>query len=156
VPLPGPSVRGVPDSRQRCLTGITVARVKATPEVFARALAPVLADLDRQHPGVLRLTVEPEGSEVHAWLVNGEGWGTGLLLGDGWDTDADAVVELADKVQEAAIEALWLHTGNSTWPSCPEHPDGAPLGPVRHEGEAFWFCPYDRRAIAKIGALGIL
>ena len=99
--------------------------------------------------------MEPEGSELHAWLWNGEGWGTGLVVGDGWDSEADAVVELTDKVQEAAIEAVWLRTGNSTWPPCPEHPDGTPLEPALHEGAAFWFCPNDHRAIAKIGTLGV-
>jgi hypothetical protein len=129
--------------------------VKATREAFVAAVSPVLADLDRQHPGVLRLELEPASSELQAWLWDPEGSGTGVYLGDGWDSEVDAVLELADKVQEAAIEAVWSATGRSNWPPCPEHPDAAPLEPGIHGSAAFWFCPHDNRAISAIGRLGL-
>ena len=127
--------------------------VKAKREEFERAIVPVLADLERQHPGALRLELTPEESDLQAWLWDADGSGTGLFLGDGWESGIDAIVELADKVQEAAIEAVWGITGSSNWPACPEHPDGAPLSPGRHRGAAFWWCPRDRRAVAEIGSL---
>jgi hypothetical protein len=129
--------------------------VKATREAFERAIAPVLADLERHHPGVLRLALEPEDSELQAWLWEPDGSGTGVYFGDGWDDEAEAIVELTDKVQEAAIEAVWASTGNGNWPVCPEHRDGAPLGPAVHRGAAHWFCSHDNRAIAEVGSLGL-
>ena len=122
---------------------------------FEAAISPVMADLERQHPGLLRLAIEPEESELQAWLWESDGSGTGVYLGDGWDSPVDAVVELADKLQEAAIEAVWSATGGSNWPTCPEHPDGAPMGPGRYAGLAFWFCPGDGRAVCEIGRLGL-
>lgn len=130
--------------------------MKATSEVFERTIAPVLADLERQHPGAIRLELTPAESDLQGWLWDADGSGTGIYLGDGWDSETDAVVELADKVQEAAIEAVWGLTGRSTWPACPEHPDGAPMSPARHAGAAFWWCPQDGRAVAEIGSLPAL
>ena len=129
--------------------------MKATRAAFEAAIAPVLADLERQHPGVLRLAIEPEESALQGWLWDQDGSGTGVYLGDGWDSPVDASVELADKVQEAAIEAVWSATGRGTWPVCSEHPDGAPMGPGRHAGLAFWFCSEDGRAVSEIGCLGV-
>jgi hypothetical protein len=63
-------------------------------------------------------------------------------------------VELADKVQETAIEAVWGQTGKGGWPTCLEHPEGEPLGPALVEGRAAWVCRVDGRVVALIGSLG--
>ena len=68
----------------------SLAGVKATRDAFEAAIAPVLADLDRQHPGLFRLAIEPEDSDLQAWLWEGDGSGTGVYLDDGWDSDVDA------------------------------------------------------------------
>jgi hypothetical protein len=74
-------------------------------------------------------------------------------MGDGWWSEAEAVVEIADNVQEFAIEAVWGFTGCGGWPPCPEHADERPLVAGLHNGRASWFCPVDDRVIAPIGSL---
>lgn len=119
--------------------------MKATRTLFEAALRPVLDDLEREHPGLLRVEREPQESDLQAMLWEADGSGTGIYLGDGWASEAEAVAELADQVQEAAIEALWSATGKGAWPACAEHPNGPPLFPGLHDGRASWFLP-DRRS----------
>jgi hypothetical protein len=90
---------------------------------------------------------------MQALVVDQDGAGTGIYLGDGWSSTAEAVAEVADQVQEAALEAVWGFTGRGCWPACPDHPDGRPLGPGLHERSAAWICPTDGRVIAQIGFL---
>lgn len=75
--------------------------MKATREVFSKAAGPVMADVERQYPGLVHIVLEPDASEYEARLVARDGSGTGLYLGDGWDADVNAVLTLAELVQEA-------------------------------------------------------
>ncbi len=127
--------------------------VKASWEAFEAALQPVLSDLDRVYPGVFRVERQDDGSDLQAILWERDGSGSGVFMGDGWGSEVDAVVEIADKVQEFAIEAVWTLTGRGCWPPCPEHPDGRPLVPGVHDGRASWSCPVDDRVVAGIGDL---
>lgn len=127
--------------------------VKATWEAFEAALQPVLSDLDRAYPGVFRVERQDDGSDLQAILWEQDGSGSGVFMGDGCWPEVVAVVEIADKVQEFAIEAVWTLTGRGSWPTCLEHPDGRPLAAGVHESRASWFCPTDGRVIAPIGAL---
>ncbi len=111
--------------------------------MFEAALRPVFDDLERAFPGLLRAERLPDDSELQILLLEPDGSGTGLYLGDGWLSDADAIVEVTGKVQEVALEAVWSRTGNGSWPNCPEHPDGSPLEIGLHDGRAFWFCSAD-------------
>ena len=124
---------------------------------FEAALAPILRDLHREHPDLLRVRPEVDDPDLSAWVIDqeGDGTGTGILLQEGWTLPAAAVCELADTVQEAAQEAVWAKTGSGTWPGCPRHPNGHPLEPGLHLMTAVWICYPDNVIIAEIGALGI-
>ena len=128
------------------------AAVYASRQRFQDAIAPVLADLERQHPGLMRVEMGGGGEDPQAMLWDSDGSGTGVWLSDSFDR-VDAVVYLADCVQEAAIEAVWGVTGRGVWPQCPEHPDAAPLAPVRFTQSPWWCCPTDGRMVAPIGEL---
>jgi hypothetical protein len=73
------------------------------------------------------------------------------------DVSFDAcVVEIADRVQDWAVEALW-HAGlPATWPECPTHPDSHPLVPQILDGRAVWRCARTDRVVSPIGRLGRL
>ena len=130
--------------------------MKAAWRFFESAIKPVLDDLERVYPGLLSVEREPPDSEMQAVLRDHQdGSGTGIWLGDGWSSAEDAVAEVSEKVQEAALEAVWHLTGVGIWPACPEHPVGRPLAAGLHRGRATWFCPTDGRALAAIGSLGI-
>ncbi|MGH3117926.1 MAG: hypothetical protein ACRDWY_07370 [Actinomycetes bacterium] len=121
--------------------------MKVSQVAFRAAIAPVLADLDHDRPGLLRVDETPLDDDCHAWLRDGSGFGTGVYLSDALSPD-EAVAEVADVVQEAAIEAL-----HGAWPSCPRHPDSHPLTAAMSRGEASWLCGRDGSFIAKIGQL---
>jgi hypothetical protein len=124
-------------------------------EVFDQAIAPVMADIERQHPGLLRVVPEPESSELDAWLFESDGGGTGLCLdNDGSGHTAD-VLSMTAQVQEVAIEAVWGMTGHAAWPECPTHPDRSPLDVNAHGDRVYWFCPHDGHVVSEVGRLGL-
>lgn len=107
----------------------------------------MLADLDLDHdrPGLLRVDDRLLDCDCHAWLRGSSGFGTGVYLSDTLSPD-EVMAEVADVVQEAAIEA-----GHGAWPSCPRHPDSHPLTAAMSRGEASWFCAREGSVTAKIG-----
>jgi hypothetical protein len=125
--------------------------VKATWAALRAAAAPVLADLERSHPGCVRLERHDAVDEPEAvlWDADPDGAGTGLSLSDGHEEPWQAVLDMTDQVQEAVFEYLW-----QTWPECPDHANGHPLTPDGDAGRAVWRCPTSGRAIAEVGSLG--
>ena len=91
------------------------------------------------------MRVEWVGAEPLAWLLDTAGAGTGLYLHDA--ADEDAVAELTEQVQEAAMEALWY-----PWPQCSLHPNSHPLS-VGDEAGLSWKCPKNGSRIAALGEL---
>lgn len=118
---------------------------------FDRALAPVLQDL--QAEPVPALTIQPDTTgQAQAWLVDATGARTGLRL-ESTIEGLDAVIWVAETVQEAAIEALWAASLPAVWPNCPRHPGTHPLAPAAIAGTAKWRCPADDVAVAGLGSL---
>jgi hypothetical protein len=112
------------------------------------AIAPVLADLERTRPGCVRLerVDGEEGIVARLWDTE-TGSGTGLWLDDGVEP-LHAVLDMADCVQEVAMEVLWR-----AWPKCPQHPNGHPLELDVADDAALWACPETRVIIARVGEL---
>ena len=65
------------------------------------------------------------------------GTGSAIYLSDA-DEGASAVAELADQVQEAAVEARWGEGVSAAWPACPEHLDSHPLTAALEDDVAVW------------------
>ena len=118
---------------------------------FRAALEPVLDDLTAVHPSLIRLGDGPITWGVNVWLWDGDGSGVGLSLDHGLD-DVDAIVNVADQVQDFVVEALWAIGASATWPSCPLHPDTHPLRPARVADRAVWECPRTGDELSAIGA----
>jgi hypothetical protein len=130
--------------------------VKLSRAAFDEALAPVMADVERQHPGLLRVAPQPESSESQARLVEPSGRSMELSLGDDDpDYHADAALDLTGQVQEFACEVVWTTTGRAGWPECPGHPRGHSLDFGRHGDRVFWFCPRDGHVVSEVGSLGL-
>jgi hypothetical protein len=112
-----------------------------------QSLLPVLSDLHAT------CAVRPDIREEAVLMIYGpDGTGMGLRIeGDG--DDAWQVADLADQVQEWAVEALWLGGLPAVWPECSEHPDTHPLAPLVKGGVAVWLCPHTGTIVASIGEL---
>jgi hypothetical protein len=95
--------------------------------------------------------LEPYG-ELGVWLREADGAGTVVTVGPGGSA-VDAIVSLADEVQEWAVEALFAVGLPPVWPECPDHPDSHPLDPRRRGGVAVWQCPRSGVVVAQIGSL---
>lgn len=124
------------------------------PELTA-ALAPLLADLGR--PGGVLPEIRDEewhdlagSASAYLFAADGSGQGISVTLGQ---PPGRQVAELADGVQEWAVEALWTLGLPTNWPACPHHPHSHPLAPAETRGRAVWQCPADHREIATIGRL---
>lgn len=65
----------------------------------------------------------------------------------------ERVAYLADQVQEAEVDALWLAGRSAVWPHCPKHPNSHPLRAEVRDGIAVWVCT-DSEIMAPIGELG--
>lgn len=63
----------------------------------------------------------------------------------------ERVAELADQVQEWAVEELWGQGSN--WPQCPQHPSSHPMQATTRNGAAVWVCPADQAVAVAIGTL---
>ena len=102
-----------------------------------------------QRTSGLRPFLEERGGWV--MLLNQDGQGQGVQLrGDG---EPDELAQLADQVQEWAVEELWSRGRSTSWPECPFHPNSHPLEPAVVAGAASWRCPKTAERIAAIGAL---
>jgi hypothetical protein len=125
--------------------------MKLSQDKFSAAIEPALADLEREHPSLLRFEELPDDLEMHARLWDSTGAGTGVYLEA--DEGPMLVAEAAGHVQDAAMEALWREEMPTSWPSCPLHPDNHPLRPGQRDGSAVWLCAADDRAFGIIGSL---
>ncbi len=125
--------------------------VKRSQGEFRAAMAPVLTDLERDYPSLLRVEESPNDPDWHAHLQDSAGGGTGICLSDSLSGE-EAVVAAAGEVQEAAFEALWREGKSTTWPSCPLHPGTHPLKPGVVLAVASWRCPKTGEVVARIGS----
>ena len=125
--------------------------MKASREAFHEAVAPVLADLDRDHPSLLRVAEEPVDSRCNAFVWDSTGAGTGISVSDAHE-GPDSIAEAAGQVQEAAVEALWREGKSTSWPPCPRHPETHPLAAAVRRGAAVWVCQATGQMIAIIGS----
>jgi hypothetical protein len=123
------------------------------------ALNPILADLIAT--GGLLLDVRESDahsvwsgspSYLRAMVWAPDGSGTGIALQERLPFAAQ-VAELAEQMQEIAIEARWKCELSATWPECPSHPNSHPLEPALVSGHAVWRCPRSGETIAEIGTL---
>jgi hypothetical protein len=119
---------------------------------FRAAMALVLADVERQHPSLLRVVESPSDPDLHAMLWDSSGAGTGVYLSHAGE-GTDLVAEAAGQVQEAAFEALWCEGKSTSWPTCPRHRETHPLSPDGGHHPAVWVCPTSKAVIANIGSL---
>jgi hypothetical protein len=129
--------------------------------VLAAAFAPLLRDLETGHVPEPRIGepgppfFDPSEPGLMLYAPDGSGQGIRLL------SDAPRSVQLAnlaDQVQEWAVEALWSIGRSAVWPQCPEHPDSHPLQPqvvdeYTSAAHAVWRCPKSGHVIAPIGEL---
>lgn len=128
--------------------------MKAPPARFAAALEPVLRDLERAAPGLLRLSQEPaENPRQAIAIVIYSGVGTGLTL-DLSDPFQECV-DVTKQIQDLALDDLGFALGSGGWPRCPRHSTGMPLYPVRNFTSVMWACPADGELVAKVGDLWV-
>lgn len=92
----------------------------------------------------------PEMASCYLFAADGSGMGVRIEFGTG---QVSQVVELADQVQEWAVEALWSMGAPASWPPCPHHPARHPLEAVKRDGRALWVCPVLAVEVAEVGAL---
>ncbi|QXG76973.1 hypothetical protein KUM42_05435 [Modestobacter sp. L9-4] len=120
-----------------------------------RALRPVLADLQATSTPVPRIEDSDWSGDAHRpgamlWSPDGSGRGVATSLGR---PQAEQVVDVADQVQEGAVEELW-GSAPTNWPACPHHPTTHPLEAQLHDGAAWWVCLHHGTAVSKVGRLG--
>ena len=65
------------------------------------------------------------------------------------------LAELADRVQDWAVEDLWTRGLPTNWPPCPAHPGTHPLDAAEDRERAVWRCPATGAVIAEVGSLPI-
>ena len=125
------------------------ALVDANDPEFAAALQTVLRDLQAQSAVQPELRIEPAYGPM---LYAPDGSGQGLTHPRG-TTTPDRLANLADQVQEWAVEALWTAGVPAVWPHCPEHPNSHPLRATVADETAVWTCPKSGTVVARIGEL---
>jgi hypothetical protein len=123
----------------------------APPPRIVAAAAAVARDLRRADIAFTWAAPSPadpdEIGTVYATLADGEGLG-------GWSLPAHL-----DGARLRCVLAEWLQDAlaesDAAWaqpcPPCPGH--AHPAQPEERDGEAWWTCPQDGRAIARVGAL---
>lgn len=116
---------------------------------FSAALETVLCDVRAQSAVQPEVRVEPAYGPV---LYTPGGSGQGLTRPRG-ATVPDRLADLADQVQEWAVEALWSEGVAAVWPHCPEHPNSHPLRATVADEAAVWACPKSGAVVARIGEL---
>ncbi|MER7689564.1 hypothetical protein [Streptomyces sp. NPDC097610] len=114
-------------------------------DAFRRALDAVLRDL-RAQCSVQPDVREPEDDYPGLILYAPDGSGQGVY--------GVGLAEVADGVQDWAVEALWAEGESAVWPPCPAHPDSHPLSATVVEGVAVWVCPKEGEVpVCPIGEL---
>jgi hypothetical protein len=119
----------------------------------------VIRDLEATAGGLLQFGHYPGTSDPDlVYLSDSSGAGTGVA--PLWADDGIGGEEqVANAVQEAAIEALWGEGKPPVWPVCPDHPGTHPLS-VGRDGDALaWICPMSENpmsenVVARVGELG--
>jgi hypothetical protein len=125
--------------------------------VLQRALDVLLPELRRTsgpRPIVEeRTTVNRFGEAVtNVMFLNQKRHGQGVQIHQGeWPYQ---LADVADQIQEWAVEELWNQGRPATWPACPFHPGSHPLDPVVVAGTALWRCPKTAEPVAALGELG--
>ncbi|MFI7273156.1 hypothetical protein [Streptomyces sp. NPDC049879] len=117
-------------------------------EELDEELAAVLRDIDAQC--AVRPVVRREASWLTLYAPDGSGAGLNEPCGT---RPGERLADLADQVQEWAVEALWGAGLPAVWPVCPAHPDTHPLAAAVRDGEAVWSCPRTGAAVARVGEL---
>jgi hypothetical protein len=129
----------------------TEAMLEAEP-----ALGPVLQDLQAQP--VDELTLRESDDPAHVVLFAASS-GTAVAVPRqapavrAREGGVDAVIRLANLVQDAAVEALSAAGVTPVWPRCPRHPAVHPLEAQRVGDRPVWRCPTDKISVAEIGLL---
>ncbi|WP_194900187.1 hypothetical protein, partial [Catenulispora pinisilvae] len=116
---------------------------------FTEALETILHDLRAQHAVLPKVRVDA-ADETMLYAPDGSGQGLIWLGGPG----PDPLANLADQVQEWAVEALWTAGEPAVWPHCPIHPNTHPLTATVEAGTAVWACRTSGATVAAIGELG--
>ena len=116
------------------------------------ALEPVLRDLAADAVPV-RIVDEVWADQPSAMLYDPDGFGMGIRVPPGLP-HAVQIAEVADQVQEWAVEALWFAGRPTNWPRCPRHPQTHPLMAAEQGGQAYWKCPARDELISEIGRAG--
>lgn len=121
--------------------------------VLRQALEPILRDLKRGGLDEPRIedrdwTGDSETTSAMLWGLDGGGSGISVLRSA---SPAERVADLADQVQEWAIEDQLWRAGATNWPRCPAHPNTHPLEAAALNDDAVWVCPVNREVVAHIG-----
>ena len=119
-----------------------------------RALQPALTDLLATGAPVPRIEQSDwtgDAGRPGAMLRGPDGSGQGVAVHRG-RPPAEQVVDVADQVQEWAIEALW-GSAPTNWPRCPRHPTTHPMTARLQAAVAWWVCPHDGVPVSEVGRL---
>jgi hypothetical protein len=116
---------------------------------FAAALETILRDLRAERAVLPDVRVD---AAYGTMLYAPDGSGQGITWPGG--TGPDPLANLADQVQEWAVEALWSAGEPAVWPHCPTHPNSHPLRATVVADTAVWVCPASGGTVAAIGELG--
>lgn len=121
--------------------------------VLRQALEPILRDLKRGGLDEPRIedrdwTGDSETTSAMLWSIDGSGSGVSVLLSE---TPSERIADMADQVQQWAIEDQLWRAGATNWPRCPAHPNAHPLQAAAVNDAAVWVCPQNRDVVAQIG-----
>lgn len=121
--------------------------------VLRQALEPVLRDLKRGGLDEPRIedcdwTGGSESTSAMLWGPDGDGSGVSVLRSA---SPAERIADIADQVQEWAIEDQLWRPGATNWPRCPAHPNTHPLKAAAVNDQAVWVCPIGREVVAHVG-----
>lgn len=124
-------------------------------EVLRQSLEPILRDLRRS--GLDEPTIEDrhwtgdyQSPSAMLWSADGSGSGVSVQRSA---TAFERIAEVADQVQEWAIESQLWGAGATNWPRCPAHPDSHPMEMTAVDDAAVWVCPRSREVMAPIGGI---
>jgi hypothetical protein len=127
-------------------------------KLLEQAMEPVLRDL--RSAGIPAPRVkdddwagDPDWASAMLWSPGGSGSGSGTGVRVSRSaSEIERVMEIADQIQEWAIEELWGRAPTN-WPPCPNHPDTHPMKATTRTGVAVWACPADQMPFSPIGEL---
>lgn len=121
--------------------------------VLRQALEPILRDLRRSglHEPTIEdrdWTADTETTSAMLWSLDGSGSGVSVLL---FAAPSERIADIADQVQQWAIEDQLWRAGATNWPRCPTHPNAHPLKAAVVADAAVWVCPQGHDVVAQIG-----